>query len=178
VYVRWRPFLSTHSRKRFWKFFITHCSMVEEIAATSSWRTRSMFWRVLSEGCLVGCFLFVGFSEASHPQQYSVVTRDTVVLMNTEVLTKYLLSHDDRIVVFEIRDTSPQRKPSALQTSAACNWNVLSLARRTLTGKFPVPTVPYTAVFPNRQVFLLDPVDDPYGWSINITPLTLNSCSI
>ena len=33
--VRWRP-LSTHSRKRFWKFCITRCSVLGEIAATSS----------------------------------------------------------------------------------------------------------------------------------------------
>jgi len=36
VSVRWCPLLSTHSRKRFWKFCITLCGMVEEIAATSS----------------------------------------------------------------------------------------------------------------------------------------------
>ena len=35
MYVRWRP-LSTHSRKRFWKFCITRCSMLVETAATSS----------------------------------------------------------------------------------------------------------------------------------------------
>jgi len=28
VSVRWRPLLSTHSRKRFWKFWITRCSTV------------------------------------------------------------------------------------------------------------------------------------------------------
>ena len=36
VSVRWRPLLSTHSRKRFWKFCNTRCSMVGEIAANSS----------------------------------------------------------------------------------------------------------------------------------------------
>jgi len=36
VFVRWRPLLSTHSPKRFWKFCITRCSMLGEIAATSS----------------------------------------------------------------------------------------------------------------------------------------------
>ena len=36
VSVRWRPLLSTHSRKRFWKFCFTRCSMLGEIAATSS----------------------------------------------------------------------------------------------------------------------------------------------
>jgi len=38
------------------------------------------------------------------------------------------------------------------------NWNALSLARRALMDKFPPPTVPLTAVLPNRQVFLPDPV--------------------
>jgi hypothetical protein len=38
------------------------------------------------------------------------------------------------------------------------NWNALSLARRALKDKFPTPTVPFTAVLPNRQVFLPDPV--------------------
>jgi len=42
-------------------------------------------------------------SEVSHPQQHSIATRDTVVLMNNEVSTKYSLSHNDRIFVFEIR---------------------------------------------------------------------------
>ena len=35
VSVRWCP-LSKHSRKRFWNFCITLCSMVGETAATSS----------------------------------------------------------------------------------------------------------------------------------------------
>jgi hypothetical protein len=34
----------------------------------------------------------------------------------------------------------------------------LSLARRALKDKFPTPTVPLTAMLPNRQVFLPDPV--------------------
>jgi len=72
---------------------------------------------VLSEGSLPGCFLFAAdaVSEVSHPQQYSIATRDSVVPMNIEVLTKYPLSHKGRIVVLEI--PSPQRKPDALQTS-------------------------------------------------------------
>ena len=36
VSVRWRPLLSTHSPKRFWKLCITRWSMVGETAATSS----------------------------------------------------------------------------------------------------------------------------------------------
>jgi len=34
----------------------------------------------------------------------------------------------------------------------------LSFARRALKDKFPMPTVLLTAVLPNRQVFLPDPV--------------------
>ena len=33
--VRWRPLLK-HSRKRFWKFCVTRCSMLRETAATPS----------------------------------------------------------------------------------------------------------------------------------------------
>jgi len=36
VYVRWRPLLSTHSPKCFWKFCFTRCSILVETAATSS----------------------------------------------------------------------------------------------------------------------------------------------
>ena len=36
VSVKWRPLLSTHSPKRFWNFCITRCSMLGEIADTSS----------------------------------------------------------------------------------------------------------------------------------------------
>jgi hypothetical protein len=38
------------------------------------------------------------------------------------------------------------------------NWDALSLARRALKDKFPTPTIPLTAVLPNRQVFLPDPL--------------------
>ena len=61
-----------------------------------------MFSGVLSEGSLPGRFLFAA-DAVSHPQQYSIATRDTVVPMNIEVPTKYPLSHNDRIVVLEIR---------------------------------------------------------------------------
>jgi hypothetical protein len=65
-----------------------------------------MFSGVLSEGSIPGLFFFCGkcsFSEVSHPQQYSIATRDTVIPMNIEVPTKYPLSHNDRIVVLKIR---------------------------------------------------------------------------
>jgi hypothetical protein len=35
---------------------------------------------------------------------------------------------------------------------------LLSLARRELKDKFPTPTIPLTAVLPNCQAFLPDPV--------------------
>jgi hypothetical protein len=60
-----------------------------------------MFSGVLSEGSLPGRFLFAA-DAVSHPQQYSIATRDTVVPMNIEVPTKYPQSHNDKIVVLEI----------------------------------------------------------------------------
>ena len=70
------------------------------------------------------------------------MTRDTVVPMNMEMLTKYPLSHKDRIVVLEIRLHSKS----------------LMLYRRALNDKFPMPTIPLTAMMPNGQIFLPDPV--------------------
>jgi len=61
-----------------------------------------MFSGALSEGSLPGRFLFAA-DAVSHPQQYSIVTSDTVVPMNIKLPTKYALSHNDRIVVLEIR---------------------------------------------------------------------------
>jgi len=75
-----------------------------------------------------------------------VLRLGTLVPMSIEVPTKYPLSHD-RIVVFEIRLHS--KSPM--------------LSRRALKDKFPTPAVPLTAVLPNRQVFLPDPV---YGRNI------------
>ena len=94
----------------------------------------------------------------------TVLRLGTLVPMNIEVPTKYLLSHNDRIVfeihriVFEIHLHSE----SAMLYKPALhgNWNALSLTRRALKDKFPTPTVPLTAVLPNRQIFLPDPVLD------------------
>jgi hypothetical protein len=61
-----------------------------------------MFSGVLSEGFLLGGYLFAA-DAVSHPQQYSIVTRITVVPMDIEVPTKYPLSHDDRIIILETR---------------------------------------------------------------------------
>ena len=38
------------------------------------------------------------------------------------------------------------------------NPNALSLARRALKDKFPMPMVPLTTVLQNRRVFLSDPI--------------------
>ena len=91
--VRWHPLL-THSCKRFWKFCITRCSMVGEIAATSS-------PDVLFQIHRCPWFLFV------HPaleisSEEKVLRQGTLIPMNIEVPTKYPLSQD-RIVVFENR---------------------------------------------------------------------------
>ena len=94
---------------------------------------RSSKWRLSS-----WTFSFCGrrrFSEVSHPQQYSIATRDTVFPMNIEVPTKYLLSHNDRIVVLEIRLHS--ESPMLYRPALYGNWNALSLARRGLKDKFP-----------------------------------------
>ena len=96
-------------------------------------------------------FFFCGrrcFSEVSHPQQYSIATRDTVVPMNIEVPAKYPLSQNDRIVVLEIRLHS--ENPMLYRPALHGNWNVLSLATRALKDKFPTP-IPLTAVLPKSS---------------------------
>jgi len=85
-----------------------------------------------------------------------VLRLGTPVPMNIEVPTKYQLSHNDRIVVFENRLHS--KSPMLYRPALHGNWNALSLARRALKDKFPTPTVPLTAMLPNRQVLLPDPV--------------------
>jgi glycerol-3-phosphate O-acyltransferase len=77
--------------------------------------------------------------------------------MNIKVPKKYPLSHNDRIVVLEIHLHS--ESPMIYRSALHGNWNALSLARRALKDKFPTPTIPLTAVLPNRQVFLPDPVE-------------------
>jgi len=48
------------------------------------------------------------------------------------------------------------KSPMLYRPALHGNWNALSFARRALKDKFPTPTVPLTAVLPNRQVFLPD----------------------
>jgi hypothetical protein len=145
VSVRWSPLFSAHSRKR--RTSDNSLTQSFEVLSSSKWRLSSWTFPFCGRGC---------FSAVSHPQQYSIATRDTVVPMNIEVPTKYPLRHNDRIVVLEIclHSESPMLYRPALHG----NWNALSLARRALKDKFPTPTIPLTAAFPNCQVFLLHPV--------------------
>jgi hypothetical protein len=89
-----------------------------------------------------------------------VLRLGTLIPMNTEVLTKYQMSHNDRIIVFENRLHS--KNPILYRPALHGNWNAVSLARRALEGKFPMPTVPLTTVLQNRQIFLPDPVFELY----------------
>jgi hypothetical protein len=90
----WRPLLSTHSRKRFWKSCITRRSMVGENAATSP----LMF--CFKSTVVLGFFLHLALEISSEEE---VLRLGTLVLMNIEVPTKYQLSHNDRIIIFENR---------------------------------------------------------------------------
>ena len=145
VSVRWRPLLSAHFRNR--RTSDKSLTQSFDFHRSSKWRLSFWTFSFCSRRC---------FSAVAHPQQYSIATRDTVVPMNIEVPTKYPLSHNDRIVVLEIRLRS--ERPMLYRPALHGNWNALSLARRALKDKFPTPTVPLTAVLPNRQVFLPDPV--------------------
>jgi len=100
-------------------------------------------------------FLFVQLALEISPEE-EVLRLGTLILMNIEVPTKYQLSHNDRILVFENRLHS--EIPILYRPALHVNCNALSLARRVLKDKFPTPTVSLTAVLPNRQVFLPDPV--------------------
>ena len=114
---------------------------------------------VLSEASLPGCFLFAaGAVSLKFPTHNS-----TVLPLGTlsfrwilKCRRKYLLSHNNRTVVLEIRLHS--ESPMLYRPALHGNWNALSLARRALKDKFPTATIPLTAVLPDCQVFLPDPV--------------------
>jgi len=145
VSVRWRPLLPAHSPKRRTSDkSLTHSF---DVRRSSKWRLSSRRFPFYGRRC---------FSAVSHPQQYSIATRDTVVSMNIEVPTKYPVSHNARIIVLEIHLHS--QSPMLYRPALHGNWNALSLARRALKDKFPTPMVPLIAVLSNRQVFLPDPV--------------------
>jgi hypothetical protein len=113
---------------------------------------------VLSQVHRCASFLFVHFAfEISSEEE--VLLLWTFIPMNIEIPTKYQQSHNDRIVVFEIRLHS--KSPMFYRPALHGNRNALSLARRALKDKFPTPTAPLTAVLPNRQVFLPDTVEHP-----------------
>jgi len=144
--VRWRPLLSAHSRKQ--RTSDKSLTQSSDFLSSSKWKLSSWTFSFWGRRC---------FSAVSHPQQYSIATMDTVGPMNIEVPTKYPLSHNDRIVL-EIRLHS--ESPMLYRPALHGNWSALSLTRRELKGKFPTPTIPLTAVLPNRQVFLPKPVLD------------------
>ena len=142
--VRWRP-LSALSRKR----RTSEKSLTQSFDDLRSSKRRLFPWT----------FSFCGrrcFSYVSRPQQYSIATSDTVVPINVEVPTKYQLSHNARNVVLELRLHC--ESPMLYRPALHGKWNALSLARWALKDKFPTPTISLTAVLPNRQVFLPDPV--------------------
>jgi len=76
--------------------------------------------------------------------------------MNIEEPTKHPLRHKARTVVLELRLHS--ESTILYRPALHGNWSALSLVRRALKDKFPTPKIPLTAVLPNRQVFLSDPV--------------------
>jgi len=145
VSVRWRPLLSAHSHKR--RISGKSLTQTFDVLRSSKWRLSSWTFPFCDRRC---------FSAVSHPQQCSIATSDTVVPMNVEVPTKYPLSHNDRTVVLVIRLHS--ESPMLHRPLLYGNWNALGLARRALKDKFPTPTIPLTAVLPNRQIFLPDSV--------------------
>jgi hypothetical protein len=122
--------------------------MVGEIAATSS-----LMFCFKSTFC--PWFLFIQLALEISPKE-ELLRLGTLIPMNIEMPTKYQLSHKDRIVVFENRLHS--KNPILYRPMLHGNCNALGLAGRALKDKFPTPTVPLTAVLPNRQVFLPDPV--------------------
>ena len=126
--VRWRPLLSAHSRKR--RTSDKRLTQSFDVLRSSKWRLSSWTFSFCGRRCL---------SAVSHPQQYSIVTRDTVVPMNIEVPTKYPLIHNDRFVVLETRLHS--ESPMLYRPALHGNWNALSLARRALKDKFPTPKI-------------------------------------
>jgi len=100
-------------------------------------------------------FLFVHLAlEISSEEE--VLRLGTLVPMNIVVPTKYQLSHNERIIVFE--NCLHSKSPMLYRPALHGNWNALSLASRALKEKFPTPTIPLTAVLQNSQVFLPDPI--------------------
>jgi len=144
VSVRWRPLLSAHSRKR----------RTSDKSLTQSFDVlRSSKWRLSSWSSLFAADA-VSLKFLTHNS--TVLRLGTLSFRRIEVPAKYPLSHNDRIVVLEIRLHS--ESPMLYRPALHGNWNALSLVRRALKDKFSVPTIPLTAVLPNRLVFLPDPV--------------------
>jgi hypothetical protein len=86
-------------------------------------------------------FVHLAFEVSSEEE---VLRLWTLIPMNIAVPTKYQLSHNDRIIVFENRLHS--ESPMLYRPALHGNWNALSLATRALKDKFPTPKVPLTTV--------------------------------
>jgi hypothetical protein len=127
---------------------------------TKSWRIRSMFSGVLSEGYLPGVFRI-----AADPVSLNVLPHNSTVLRLGHGRSDEYWSADEisaesqrqhRCSEIRLHSESPMLYRPALHCTS--NWNALSLARRALKDKVPTPTVPLIAVLSNLQVFLPDPV--------------------
>jgi hypothetical protein len=118
-------------------------------------------------------FLFIHLALEISPEEEGLEL-GTLILMNIEVPTKYQLSHNDRIVVFE--NCLHSKSPMLYRPALHGNRNALSLARRALKDKFPMLTFQLTALLPNHQVFLPDPICTCWGSSRLVwSPLSLLS---
>ena len=120
--VRWCPLLSAHSRKR--RTSDKSLKQSFDVLSSSMWRISSWTFSFCGRRC---------FSAVSHPQQYSIATRDTAVPINIEVPMKWPQSHNDRIVVLEILSTATARC-SKDQRSMATDMLWVSLEGRSRTN--------------------------------------------
>jgi hypothetical protein len=143
--VRRRPLLSTHSPKRFWKFSITHCSMLGETTATSS----LMF-------CFKSTVVLGFFSYTLHlryPQRkkccdkgpsfwWILKCRWNILWVKTELFLKYV--------------STAQAQCCTDQRSMATEmlWVTLEECSRTNSPRQWF----HSQLMQNRQVFLPDPI--------------------
>jgi hypothetical protein len=133
--------LSTHSHKRFWKFCITRCSMLGEIAATSS-----LIFCLKSTAVLD---FFLTPCSWDIPRGRSIATRD---IRSDEYWSADEISTESQRQNRFFENRLHSENPILYRPALHENWNALTLARRELTDKFPTPMVPLTTVLANHQV--------------------------
>ena len=122
MYVRWRP-SSAHSPKRFWKFCITRCSMLGEIAATSS----LMF--CFKSTVVLGFFSYTFALEISSEE--AVLRLGTLVPMNIECRRNILWVKTESLFLKYI--STATARCSTDQPALHGNWNA-SLVGRSRTN--------------------------------------------